>query len=61
MFAGVAVHFLQCEQSGQRAKKLVSASLGLVDFAVRLVDLLLHLLDGQVKYHKRHAYDNFLC
>ncbi len=42
----------------QRSKLLVFTSLGLVDFAVRLVDLILHLPDEQVKYHKHSAYKN---
>ena len=36
--------------SGQRAKKVVSESPGLVDFAIGLVDSVLNLSDGQVKY-----------
>ena len=32
------------------AKKLVSDSLGLVDFVVGLVDSIFHLTDGQVKF-----------
>ena len=34
----------------QRAKKVVSDSLGLVDFAIELVNSVLNLPDGQVKY-----------
>ena len=34
----------------QRAKKLVSDSPGLVDFAIELVNSVLNLPDGQVKY-----------
>ena len=34
----------------QRAKKVVSDSLGLVDFTIRLVNSVLNLPDGQVKY-----------
>ena len=34
----------------QRAKKVMSDSLRLVDFPVRLVDSVLHLPDGQVKF-----------
>ena len=34
----------------QRAKKVVSDSPGLVDFATRLVNSVLNLPDGQVKY-----------
>ena len=34
----------------QRAKKVVSNSPGLVDFAIRLVNSVLNLPDGQVKY-----------
>ena len=35
--------------SSQRAKKVVSDSLGLVDFAIGLVNSVLNLPDGQVK------------
>ena len=34
----------------QRAKKVVSDSLGLVDFAIRLVSSVINLPDGQVKF-----------
>ena len=34
----------------QRAKKVVSDSPGLVDFAIRLVNFALNLPDGQVKF-----------
>ena len=34
----------------QHAKKVVSDSLGLVDFVIRLVNSVLNLPDGQVKY-----------
>ena len=34
----------------QRAKKVVSDSPGLVDFAIELVNFELNLLDGQVKF-----------
>ena len=34
----------------QRAKKVVSDSLGLVDFAIELVNFELNLPDGQVKF-----------
>ena len=34
----------------QRAKKVVSDSPGLVDFAIELVNSVLNLPDGQVKY-----------
>ena len=36
--------FTQC------AEKVVSDNLGLVDFAIRLVNFVLNLPDGQVKY-----------
>ena len=36
--------------SGQRAKKVVFDSLGLVDFAIRLVNPVLNLPEGQVKF-----------
>ena len=42
-----------CFQSPQRAKKLVSNSLGLVDFAVRLVIFILNLPNGQVLFFGR--------
>ena len=43
--AGTAV----CEnQESQRAKKVVSDSPGLVDFAIRLVNSVFNLPDGQV-------------
>ena len=35
---------------GQRAKKVVSDSAGLVDFAVRLVNSVFNLPDGQVMF-----------
>ena len=34
----------------QRAKKVVSGSPGLVDFAIRLVNSVINLPDGQVKF-----------
>ena len=34
----------------QRAKKVVSDSLGLVDFVIRLVNSVLNLPEGQVKF-----------
>ena len=37
-------------QYERRAKKVVSDSLGLVDFAIRLVNSVLNLPDGKVKY-----------
>ena len=37
----------------QCAKKVVSDSLGLVDFAIGLVNSVLNLLDGQVKYFEK--------
>ena len=41
----------QChKQRVQRAKKVVSDSPGLVDFAIGLVNSVLNLPDGQVKY-----------
>ena len=42
------VHSLACPQ--QRAKKVVSDSLGLVDFAITLVIFVLNLPDGQVLF-----------
>ena len=41
-------------QSLQRAKKVVSNSPGLVDFAIRLVNFVPNLPDGQVK-----VFENF--
>ena len=35
---------------GQHAKKVVSDSPGLVDFAIGLVNFVLNLADGQVKF-----------
>ena len=35
---------------GQHAKKVVSDSAGLVDFAIGLVNFVLNLADGQVKF-----------
>ena len=40
----------------QRAKKVVSDSLGLVDFAIGLVNFILNLLDGQVKFLRNSNY-----
>ena len=37
-------------KSMQRAKKVVSNSLGLVDFAIRLVKSMFNLPDGQVMF-----------
>ena len=37
----------------QRAKKVVSDSLGLVDFVIGLVNSVLNLPDGQVKIFRR--------
>ena len=34
----------------QRARKVVSNSLGIVDFAIGLVNFVLNLPDGQVKF-----------
>ena len=42
------VHSLACPE--QRAKKVVSDILGLVDFAIGLVIFVLHLPDGQVLF-----------
>ena len=43
------VHSLACPQ--QRAKKVVSDSLGLVDFAIGLVIFVFNLPDGQVLFY----------
>ena len=40
----------------QRAKKVVSDSPGLVDFAIGLVNSVLNLPDGQVKYLRNSTY-----
>ena len=45
-------HF-QNEARCQRAKKVVSDSPGLVDFAIGLVNSVLNLPDGQVKIFRR--------
>ena len=37
----------------QRAKKVVSDSLGLVDYAIGLVNYVLNLTDGQVNIFRR--------
>ena len=37
---------------GQRAKKVLSDSLGLVDFAIGLVNSVFNLPDGQVMFHE---------
>ena len=42
----------------QRAKKVVSDSPGLVDFAIALVNSLLNLSDGQVKYFEEFNLQN---
>ena len=41
------------EAGDQRAKKVVSDSPGLVDFAIGLVNSVLNLPDGQVKIFRR--------
>ena len=45
-----AFTYYQCGQGSQRAKKVVSDSLGLVDFAIRLVIFVLNLPDRQVLF-----------
>ena len=42
----------------QRAKKVVSDSPGLVDFAIGLVNSVLNLPDGQVKYFEEFSLQN---
>ena len=37
---------------GQRAKKVLSDSLGLVDFAIGLVNFVFNLPDGQVMFYE---------
>ena len=51
--------------SMQRAKKVLSDSLGLEDFSVGLMTFVLSLPDGQVKFfensnHRRTVYSNLL-
>ena len=41
--------------SGQRANKVVSESPGLADFAIGLVDSVLNLSNGQVKYFEEFS------
>ena len=48
----VALHKAKTELS-QRAKKVVSDSPGLVDFAIGLVNSVLNLSDGQAKIFRR--------
>ena len=43
----------------QGTKKFRSDSPGLVNFAVGLVDFILHLPEGQVKILESHTYKNF--
>ena len=40
----------ECLNPLQRSKKVMSDSLGLVDFAIRLVNSVFNLLNGQVKF-----------
>ena len=47
------------EQLGQRAKKVMSDSPGLVDFAIALVDSDHHLPDGQVKFFWELKLQNY--
>ena len=44
------------ESIQQRAKKVVSNSRGLVDFAIGLVNFVLNLPDGQVKFLRNSNY-----
>ena len=44
--------FLQIKN--QRAKKVVSDSPGLVDFAIRLVNSVFNLPDGQVMFYEEY-------
>ena len=44
------VNFKTFQKNMQRAKKVVSDSPGLVDFAIGLVNSVLNLPDGQVKF-----------
>ena len=47
-------HHDQCQSDNceQRAKKVVSDSPGLVDFAIRLVNSVCNLPDGQVMFYE---------
>ena len=45
-----ALTYHQCGKGSQRAKKVVSDNLGLVDFAIGLVIFVLNLPDGQVLF-----------
>ena len=47
-------YFVPCKR--QRAKKAVSDSLGLVDFATRLVIFVLNLPDGQVLFFEEEGF-----
>ena len=47
--------FLQ--NKNQRAKKVVSDSPGLVDFAIRLVSSVFNLPDGQVMFYEEFEYE----
>ena len=40
----------ECLNPLQRSKKVMSDRLGLVDFAIRLVNSVFNLLNGQVKF-----------
>ena len=46
----IFTYFLHASCLPQRAKKVVTDSPGLVDFAIRLVNSVLNLPDGQVKF-----------
>ena len=47
---------LGCWVTVQRAKKVVSDSPGLVDFAIRLVNSVINLPDGQVMFFEQFEY-----
>ena len=54
-----SLHFKKRNALKQRAKKVVSDSLGLVDFAIGLVNSVLNLPDRQVKYFEEfNLYKN---
>ena len=50
LFIHYVLCFLLCHKLNQRAKKAVSDSPGLVDFVIGLVNSVLNLPDGQVKF-----------
>ena len=49
---GFRCHFIVKNKGTQRAKKVLSVSPGLVDFAIRLVNSVFNLPDGQVMFYE---------